>query len=257
VLVVLLLPGGQQQINEKRLFVREELSEQCQRHDECREQIASEIDKNVSAVDSNSETPQRKAAWRLFSVWDVMLARFLLGAAVLVYRHDFVSTVIHRFNSSSTAAGYVSSFASFVGTATGFVVGFISDRYNNDSQRLFFHSAILQSISLMLLAVSPNVVLLALSQASLSASCAIGRVAAVEVTVLCGGKQHAGTLMGAGATFLSLARMLSPFISGLSQEFDEDFGPVLLSILLAIAGTSLLFPMQKSYYRTELKSHSD
>lgn len=248
-LVVLLLPVGQQQVNEKQRFVREE------QHD-CREQGASKKDNIDSQVDCNSKAAQCKSAWNLLSVWDIMLARFLLGAAVLVYRHDFVSTVIRRFNSSNTAAGYVSSFASFIGTATGFVVGIISDRYKNDSLRLFFHSSVMQSISLLLLAVSPNVVLLAVCQASLSASCAIGRVAAVEMTVSRGGKQHAGTLMGAGATVLSLARMLSPFISGLSQELSEDFGPVLLSVSLAIAGTSLLFPMLNAC-RIETKAHSD
>jgi predicted MFS family arabinose efflux permease len=185
---------------------------------------------------------QTKTTLSLKTVWDVLAVRFLLGAAVLVYRHDFISNVINRYNSSTTAAGYVTSFASIVGTATGFFVGIVSDRYyGNDSERLLSHSALLETVSLVVLCISPNIFVLALSQAALSVSCTVGRVAAVDVTSQRGGRQHTGALMGTGATVLSVSRMLSPMIGGLSQEISEDYGPIVSSILLAAVGTLIMF----------------
>jgi len=181
------------------------------------------------------------SAWSVTSsVWDVMFVRFLLGGAILVYRHDFVSTVVRRYNSSVAITGYMSSLSSVVGMVTAFNLGFISDRYGNDSETLFCHSAMLQTVSLVLLTVSPNIVFLALCQAMLSASCAIGRVVAVDVTSSRGGRQHTGTLAGAGATVISMSRMLAPSIGGISQEINEDFGPLIVSVVMATAGALLM-----------------
>lgn len=194
--------------------------------------------------------PTDASTWKLSAVWDVFLVRFLLGTSIIVYRHDFVSTVINRYQSTTTSAGYVTSFASVVGTATGFAMGQISDRYGNDSERMFRHCALLQAVSMLLLVLSPNIVLLALFQAALSVSSSVGRVVAIDLTMSRGGRRHAGALMGAGSTVLSGARILSPTIGGLLQEVDENLGPAVMSVVLATAGTALMFSMRN---RTKVK----
>ena len=74
--------------------------------------------KEHGADDGKGHDPDtvKTAAWSVTSVWDVMLVRLLLSCSVLVYRHDFVSMVIRRFNSSVAATGYMSSLSSIIST---------------------------------------------------------------------------------------------------------------------------------------------
>ncbi len=203
---------------------------------------------------TSSAAVNARSSWRLVDVWNILLSRFLLGIAMLIYRLDFVSLVVSRYDSSNVVAGYVSSFASVVGTAVGFWVGSISIWYSHNSFKLFRDAALLQTAALLLLAVSPNVILLALSQALLSVSSAVGRVSATDVTSVRGGRQHTGALMGAGSTVLSVARMLAPTIGGLSQELDVNLGPLVCSVTAAAAGSLILLTMSTNTTDTKQRA---
>jgi len=176
--------------------------------------------------------------WR--SVWETVLAQFLLGSSMLVYRADFAVIVSQRYGTSNTINGYISSMSSIVGTLTGFAVGHIADVYAGNIRRLFLHAAAAQSLSLLVTANAPTVILFATGHAALAFATAIGRVASIQTMLAHGSQQHTGALIGTVSTVMSVARMLAPAASGVSQEVLSHFGPPILSVALSLAGTVVL-----------------
>jgi len=214
------------------------------------QETQSATDKNSSSSSSEhhrSEGQEQPAAeakridWR--GVWEVMMAQFLLSSSMLVYRADFAVTVSQRFGTSNTANGYISSLASIVGTLTGFSVGHIADKYSGNTHRLFQHAAAAQSVCLLVTANASTLTLFTAGHAALSFATAISRVAAIQTLLVHGTQHHAGALIGTGATIMSVARMLAPTVSGISQEVFSYYGPVILSVTLSLAGTVVLLFM--------------
>jgi len=189
--------------------------------------------------------------WR--SIWEIMLAQFLLGSAMLIYRVDFAVTVSDRYGTSNTANGYISAFSSIVGTVTGFAVGHISDFYAGDARRMFLHSAAAQSLCLLAAANAPRLALFAAGHTTLALATTVGRVASIQATLVRSSQEHTGALIGTGATVLSVARMLAPTASGISQEVFSHYGPGILSCVLSLAGTVVLLIMPS---KTPIKTHT-
>jgi MFS family permease len=218
-------------------------------HQQCNNVVPPVVNQQKLDHDKVAPPVVNYTAW--LSVWNILLARFLLGAAVLVYRADFVVTVHRLYGASQTTIGYITSLSSIVGTLAGFTLGWISEYYCGNSWQIFLHAGLFQLVSLVGLVFVPNVLLLTVCHAALSVACSIGRVAAIDVTLVQGGGRHLiGTLMGAGSTVLSVARMLAPTVSGLSHEL-ADYGPVLTSALLAAAGTVVLLMSPSTKLHTE------
>jgi len=194
----------------------------------------------------------KRVNWR--SMWELMLAQFLLDAAFILYRVDFAVTVSDRYDTSNAANGYLTSLASAVRTATGFAVGYIAFIYAENTQRLLLHSAALQSLSFLVIAYAPRLTPLTAGHAAHAFSYAVSQVTFVQAALLHGSRKHTGALIGAGATILSVARMLAPTVNGVSREFFSSYDPFVLSAFLAIAGTAvLLFVPGKS----RVKTHSE
>ena len=189
-----------------------------------------------------------------WSMWEIMLAQFLLGSAVLVYRADFTVTVSQRYGTSNTINGYISALSSIVGTLTGFAVGYISDVYAGNTRRQFLHAAVAESVSLLATANAPSMILFTAGHTALAFSTAVCRVASIQTILAHSSKQHTGTLIGTGATVMSVARMLAPAASGVSQEVLSYYGPVILSAALSFTGTVVLLIMPS---RTDTKTHAD
>ena len=187
------------------------------------------------------------------SVWEIMVAQFLLGSAMLVYRADFSVTVSQRYGTSNTVNGYISALASIVGTLTGFAVGHIADIYAGNTRRVFLHSAIAESVCLLAIANAPTLMLFSTGHAALAFATSVSRVASLQTILAHSSQQHTGTLIGTVATVMSVARMLSPTASGLSQEVLSYYGPAILSTALSTAGTIVLLIMPS---KTDIKTHA-
>ena len=187
------------------------------------------------------------------SVWEILLAQFLLGSAMLVYRADFAVTVSQRYGTSNTVNGYITALGSIVGTFTGFAVGHIADIYAGNTRRLFLHTAVAESVSLLAIANAPTLTLFSTGHAALAFATSVSRVASIQTILTHSPQQHTGTLIGTVATVMSVARMLAPTASGVSQEVFSYYGPAILSATLSIAGTVVLLVMPS---RTETKRHA-
>ena len=202
--------------------------------------------------EERSSTDAGHVDWR--GIREIMLTQFLLGSAMLVYRADFAVTVSQRYGTSNTVNGYISSLSSIIGTLTGFAVGHIADVYAGNTRRLLLHSAVAQSLCMLVTASSSTVMLFTAGHALLAFATAIGRVATIQTMLHHGSQQHTGTLIGTGATVVSVARMLAPTASGVSQEILSYYGPAVLSAALSLAGTLVLLIIPS---RTRMKTHAE
>jgi len=203
----------------------------------------------------NGEGPATDAGrvdWR--SIWEIMLAQFLLGSSVLVYRADFAVTVSQRYGTSNTVNGYISALASTVGTLTGFAVGHIADVYAGNTRRVFLHAAIAQSLCLLAIANAPTVMLFTACHIALAFATAVSRVASLQTLLVRGSQHHTGALIGVGATVMSVGRMLAPTASGVSQEVLSYYGPPILSSALSLTGTAVLLIMPS---KPDTKTHTE
>jgi len=204
--------------------------------DRCHTQLHRSGKKEGSTADT------RSVDWR--SAWEIMSAQFLLGSSMLLYRADFAVTVSERFGTSNTTNGYITSLSSIIGTLAGFAVGRIADAYAGNTRRLFLHTATAQSLCLLVTASAPTLMLFTAGHVALAFATGVGRVASIQTVLRHGSQQHTGTLIGTVATVMSVARMLAPTASGLSQEVLSYHGPPVLSAALSLAGTVVLLFIQ-------------
>ena len=89
------------------------------------------------------------------------------------------------------------------------------------------------------MAFAPSLWVLVACMTPLSISTAITRVCSTNLTIARGHGQETGALLGLGASILSIARMMAPFLGGLAQEVDVS-GPALLGATFAGLGTLVL-----------------
>ena len=227
-------------------------SQVCQTQHAADKDLPSSSNHHIHGNEEGSSADAGHVDWQ--GIWEIMLTQFLLGSAMLVYRADFAVTVSQRYGTSNTVNGYISSLSSIVGTLTGFAVGHIADVYAGNTRRLLLHSGIAQSLCMLLTANSPTVILFTTGHALLAFATAIGRVASIQTMLLHGSQQHTGTLIGTSATVMSVARMLAPAASGVSQEIFSYYGPAVLSAALSLAGTIVLLIIPS---RTHTKTHAE
>lgn len=172
------------------------------------------------------------------NVWDIFLVRFLFSFSVLIYRSDFAATLNYKYEASAKITGYMISYSGVVGTISGFFVGLISSKYNNDT-KLLLHTGIVQMLTMGAMTFAPSVPVLAALMTPLSISNSVARVCAINLTLARGSDTQKGVLMGLGASVLSLSRMISPAIGGLSQEISVS-GPSIVGTLVSAAGILVL-----------------
>lgn len=178
------------------------------------------------------------------NVWDLFLVRFLLGCAVLVSRSNFTMLLEYKYSATPSTVGYVISYGSIVATIAGWFVGRISKFYQNDSQMLR-HAAITQMFSLLAIAMAPSLWVMILCSTPLNISSAIARVSSTNLTIMRSHRHETGTLLGLGASVMSIARMLAPFFGGLAQEASVSGSTFLGAAFSALGSLMMLTVVHK------------
>ncbi|KAK3098875.1 hypothetical protein FSP39_023907 [Pinctada imbricata] len=164
------------------------------------------------------------------SMWDLFLIKFCLGFSVILFRSNFSLLMKTRFDVSPSMLGYFISYSGIVSAVCGIFVGWLSKYYKNDA-KLVYHMAILQFFTLLFLSSISSLWIFFLVLTPLSFITTVLRVAATSLTVQRGSGKEIGALLGLSQSVMSLARMLSPFISGLSLEVSTS-GPALLGAMV-------------------------
>ena len=180
--------------------------------------------------------------WR--DLWDVLLVRFLGGLGILVYRSNFNEWVEQSFHATPSVTGYLTSYTSFIGTLSGFTVGFVTARIPSSSMLLVITNFV-QFLSVFGMAAHVRDVNgLALCMLPLSVANALGRVASASYLLERTSKSDSGLVIGVGASVLSLARAIAPFLGGLFGEISVAApacaGAMFLLFSLIISSFTLL-----------------
>lgn len=225
---------------------------------------SAEADDADSAADSAAAPPKPSGgprwtevsllqpAWRQLSsvsskiqavassdMWDLFLVRLLMAVAIMLYYSNFSLAMEERFWLRPKVSGYLISYSSTLGALAGFLVGPVTQLYDNNIPALLLHSTVLTCSLIFLYATAASVWQVVLSSTFFAISTTIGRTCVTDLELQRGGAQASGTLIGAGQSVTSIGRILAPLLSGLAQEFSPC-GPPSLGVVLALAAVALL-----------------
>ncbi|XP_006000110.1 major facilitator superfamily domain-containing protein 9 [Latimeria chalumnae] len=183
-------------------------------------------------------------------LWDILLIRFLMGVAVMLYYSNFALALEERFEMKPKMTGYLISYSSTLGALAGFLVGPVTKLYKNNTHIMLLHSSILTFFLMLLYSLMTNVWIVVLSASLFSISTTIGRTCVTDIELSQGGGKASGTLLGVGQSVTSVGRILAPLLSGIVQEFSPC-GPPILGAVLALVAVLIMGTEQLHY--TKLK----
>ena len=172
------------------------------------------------------------------NLWDLFLIKFCLGFSVILFRSNFSLLMKDKFDISPSMLGYFISYSGTVSAVCGFFVGWLS-KYYTSTAKLVYHMAILQVFTLFFLGTVSSVWVFLIFLTPLSFITTVQRVAATSLTVQRGSGKEIGALLGLSQSVMSLARMLSPFISGLSLEVSTS-GPAFLGTAVTCVAVAIM-----------------
>lgn len=203
--------------------------------------------KKLNSEEDSFSPKQLLHSFRTFdwkNLWDLFLIKFCLGFSILLYRSNFSLTMREKFQMSPSNMGYIISYSGTVSAFSGFLVGRISKLFRSDAQIVLF-MGVFQVCTLLSLSFVNNIELYILCLTPLSLISTMLRVSATSLTIQrCGGK-NVGGIMGMSQSVMSLARMLSPFISGLIMEVSNSGTAVAGSLVSSVAVILLVLRPQE------------
>ncbi|KAK3706877.1 hypothetical protein QZH41_018439 [Actinostola sp. cb2023] len=174
----------------------------------------------------------------LYSIVDLLLLRFVLGFAMIIFRSNFTTMLEFRYHTSPKTNGYIMSFNGMVSGLSGTAVGYVMARYNHNAARAVLHFSILITCALFFITFSPDLWVLVAFLAPLSFSTSVSRVCVSSLTLKRCKQDERGVILGVGNSMLSFARMLSPLLAGFAQEYSV-YGPGMISVGIASIGVSI------------------
>lgn len=182
-------------------------------------------------------------------LWDMFVIRFLLGFSIILFRSNFGLMLKTRFDVSPVTNGYLISFTGTVSTICSSLVGYLTKFYK-DEAKLFLHMSLLQVFILLFLGLCQSLTIFIVYLGLLSVASSVMRATGTQLLLQRGSPHEgSGTLMGLSQSFMSIARMISPFIAGILMEINITlpayFGAIatlLASIFIIIYPQDLRLP---------------
>nr|XP_022290434.1 LOW QUALITY PROTEIN: major facilitator superfamily domain-containing protein 9-like [Crassostrea virginica] len=207
------------------------------------------------AGEENFSVKQLIHSFRTFdwkNLWDLFLIKFCLGFSILLYRSNFSLTMNEKFEMSPSSIGNLTSYSGTIAALSGFLVGRISKLFKSDAQIVLCMAAF-QALALFSLSFVNDIQLYVICFTPLSLFSTMLRVAATSLTIQrCGGK-NVDEIMGMSQSVMSLARMLSPFISGVIMEVSVSGTALFGSFASCVAVIIMIFRSQEPKIYTEKK----
>ncbi|XP_060067710.1 major facilitator superfamily domain-containing protein 9-like [Ylistrum balloti] len=183
---------------------------------------------------TNIVTSFKHLNWK--NLCDIFLVNFFSGFSVMLFRSNSDMIFRDRFGTTKQQMSYLTSYTAVVSALCGFVSGWIAGQYQ-DNSRLYQHMICGLLVTLVALTLVFDFWMYILVLALLSFVTTNLRVASASLLAARGGAERVGAVMGLGDTVMSVARMLSPLLSGMSLEFSSSGPPLLGSVMAAVAVT--------------------
>ncbi|XP_021377407.1 major facilitator superfamily domain-containing protein 9-like isoform X2 [Mizuhopecten yessoensis] len=181
-------------------------------------------------------------------LWDIFLVNFFSGFSVMLFRSNSDMIFMDRFGTTKQHMSYLTSYTAVVSALCGFVSGWIAAKYQNN-YRLYQHMVCGLFVALVALTLVVDFWMYILVLALLSFVTTNLRVASASLLVQRGGAEGVGAVMGLGDTVMSVARMLSPLLSGMALEISSSGPPLMGSVMAGIAVTLIILRSQTKLHQ--------
>lgn len=206
------------------------------------EKEKANVDQEELEEQTEAKSKYSKTASSLGSVLDMLIIRFVMGFSMILFRSNFMSMLEFNFNTNPKTNGYIMSYNGFVSGLSGLFIGSIGNFYNHNDSKMLLHFSCILTLSLLGITFSPSIFLVTAFILPLAVSTAVCRVCVTNITFSRSGENQKGLVQGVGNSLLSFARMISPAIGGILQEFSA-FAPGSSAAMTAAIGVLLIiFP---------------
>ncbi len=172
-------------------------------------------------------------------LFDILLVRFLLVFAVIMFRSNFPFFLDKHFHSDGSTLGKVLSFNGIISAISAATCGYLSSFYSNPITQVT-HFSILLAISLICSTLSTSILLLVLCLIPMALATANLRICMLSLMLQRGRENERGAIIGVGAAMASLSRMIVPGIVGVAQEYGSEVVGYLCAGLTLAAVTILI-----------------
>ncbi|XP_068698124.1 major facilitator superfamily domain-containing protein 9-like [Montipora foliosa] len=189
------------------------------------------------------------------SVLDMLVIRFVMGFSMLVFRSNFMSLLEFNFNTNPKTNGYIMSYNGLVSGLSGLLIGSIGNFYSHSDSKMLLHFSCILTFSILGITFSPNVFFVTAFIFPLAVSSSVCRVCVTNIMFSRSREDQKGLVLGVGNSLLAFARMISPALGGILQEFSA-FAPGCTGAMIAAVGVLMIIILSPSD-RNELRKKRD
>lgn len=149
---------------------------------------------------------------------NLIVLRFFLTFATLLFRENFTIFLEQRFSISYTAMGRILSFNGIVTTVAAATCGHVSWLYSSIAKHVL-HATVLLAFSILMATLAPNPVLMTVCLIPMGVATAHLRICVLSLMLMKGQEDQRGMIIGMGDSVASISRMVGPSVVGLLQEW--------------------------------------
>lgn len=168
--------------------------------------------------------------------WPLLFMRMMYTATLSTMMVSFGFVLIETFKLKPTQVGYTISVHSSIGVVTGFAVSRLEPFFHRYSSfKKCFFSFILLSFGYLCLSFAPNLIIYMLCMIPISTAGTLIEIFLNQILSETCKDQYRGTLEGAMASSISIARSITPMVAGLALDIYGSKGAYLFATLAAIS----------------------
>jgi len=152
---------------------------------------------------------------------EVILIQFLASFAMLIFRNNLPVFLEESFVLSGSRYGQIMSFSALATTVFSATCGIVSKFYQNNNSKQLVHFMMLLFVSLAAFAFTSHLSYVLILLATVSLSTSNLRICMLNLILLQGREDEKGAVVGFMTALTSIARMLTPTLVGMLQEFGS------------------------------------
>lgn len=187
--------------------------------------------------------------WKQF--WDIFLLKFVFTITMFVFYSNYSLLLEERFHLSHKYIGYTISFKGVIAVLLGLVIGRLKQMYsqNTSQKKIILHGFVGLCVSFLLLVIVPNFLVYIVFIIPLTVCSSLLRIVTTEFMLENTTAEYRGSVIGASNSVASMARLLSPLISGMTlDKFGPNYVPFTSSVF---AGIAVILSLGFNYHRNK------
>lgn len=192
---------------------------------------------NASVIEQVKLTCMKLISIKWEKHYPVFLVRFLIGVSVFMFFSNYTSYMKETFEMSPSTIGYTVSFQGFISAAAGFAFKYV--HIAESSIVRCYYLLILLSISFFFLTFVHSFSLFMFFLVPLFVSHSLLRVVTIEMVFENSDSSERGSLNGAFNSVMSVAKLITPLISGF--VIDSYGYKAVLFISFLLCGLAAIF----------------